>query len=606
VAEKVGLTVEELEKLVKPFEAIYTIADHSRCLAFMFGDGIVPSNVREGYLARLVLRRTLKFMREIGLEIPLSEIVKIHIDDIGNDFPELKENERYILEIVGIEEKRYRETLARGRRLVEKTSDYLARENKTEMPVDMLVDLYDTHGLPPEIVKEVAESQGIKVTIPDDFYIKVGTRHAETRLETLIEPKKFEGKIKALPETKLLFYDSPYLIEFSAKVLDVFDGKFVVLDQTCFYPEGGGQPSDKGTLDGNEVVDVQKVGEIVVHEIKGKLNKGDIVQGKIDWDGRLALMRHHTSTHLLLGAARRVLGDHVWQHGAQKGIDRSRLDISHFEQIKPEDLKKIEQLANSVIMANKPVKIEWMDRNEAEKKYGFRLYQGGVVSGKKIRVVRVEEWDVEACAGTHCLKTGEIGPFKIIRTERIQDGVERIEFVSGEAAIKYFQQRDDLLQKIADVFRVAPEKALFAAERFFDEWKKMRKEVERLREQVAELRIYNLVSKARQLKGIKLIVETIPEADMDELIRTGATLTKHDPSIVAILFSKRDGVKICGLAGETALKSGASVQEAVIMAAEIVGGKGGGRADMAQGGGPRVEKLNEAIQSTIKYFREKQ
>ncbi|MCS4542414.1 MAG: alanine--tRNA ligase-related protein, partial [Euryarchaeota archaeon] len=134
VAEKVGLTVEELEKLVKPFEAIYTIADHSRCLAFMFGDGIVPSNVREGYLARLVLRRALKFMREIGLEIPLSEIVKIHIDDLGNDFPELKENERYILEIVGIEEKRYRETLARGRRLVEKTSDYLARENKTEMP----------------------------------------------------------------------------------------------------------------------------------------------------------------------------------------------------------------------------------------------------------------------------------------------------------------------------------------------------------------------------------------------------------------------------------------------------------------------------------------
>ncbi|GAI53707.1 unnamed protein product, partial [marine sediment metagenome] len=187
-----------------------------------------------------------------------------------------------------------------------------------------------------------------------------------------------------------------------------------VLDQTLFYPEGGGQPSDVGSLEVRktkaEVVDVKKAGDIILHRVKpNPFKAGQRVRGKIDWARRSSLMRHHTGTHILLGAARRVLGDHIWQHGVQKGVERTRLDISHFKRIEPKELREIEHLANEVVMENRPVNTEWMDRNQAERKYGFDLYQGGIVPGKKIRVVEAKDWNTQACAGTHCSRTGEIG-----------------------------------------------------------------------------------------------------------------------------------------------------------------------------------------------------
>jgi len=212
-----------------------------------------------------------------------------------------------------------------------------------------------------------------------------------------------EIAVSNLPETEQLYYQGQYIREFEAKVVRVLDNEYVVLEKTCFYPEGGGQLADTGYLvsDGNkvDVVDVQKVGKVIVHKMKGTVPKeGNIVNGVIDWERRYGFMKNHTATHVINGAARRVLGQHVWQFGTQKGVDRSRLDISHYRRLTLEEVHKIETLANQVVLRNIPVETSWMPRSEAEKLYGFRLYQGGAVPGKEIRVVKSGEWDVEACA----------------------------------------------------------------------------------------------------------------------------------------------------------------------------------------------------------------
>ena len=237
----------------------------------------------------------------------------------------------------------------------------------------------------------------------------------------------------------------------------------LVLDQTLFYPEGGGQPADTGSLVGSEsmarVDDVVKVGEVILHHVSGGvLQRGERVKGMVDEERRFSLMRHHTATHILLHAAKEVLGVHIHQSGAQKGAESSRIDIRHFKHITPDELRKIEIAANRMVMANQPVEISIENRTKAEQEYGFSLYQGGVPQGKDLRVVKVAG-DIEACAGTHCRSTGEVGAIKILRVEHIQDGIERIEFAAGTAAIYSMQHLEQIASSSADVLSVQTRKS---------------------------------------------------------------------------------------------------------------------------------------------------
>nr|2ZZF_A Chain A, Alanyl-tRNA synthetase [Pyrococcus horikoshii]2ZZG_A Chain A, Alanyl-tRNA synthetase [Pyrococcus horikoshii]2ZZG_B Chain B, Alanyl-tRNA synthetase [Pyrococcus horikoshii] len=436
VAKRVGITVEELEKAIRPYELIYAIADHTKALTFMLADGVVPSNVKAGYLARLLIRKSIRHLRELGLEVPLSEIVALHIKELHKTFPEFKEMEDIILEMIELEEKKYAETLRRGSDLVRREIAKLKKKGIKEIPVEKLVTFYESHGLTPEIVKEIAEKEGVKVNIPDNFYSMVAKEAERTKEEKGEELVDFE-LLKDLPDTRRLYYEDPFMKEFDAKVLRVIKD-WVILDATAFYPEGGGQPYDTGVLivNGREVkvTNVQKVGKVIIHKVEdpGAFKEGMIVHGKIDWKRRIQHMRHHTGTHVLMGALVRVLGRHVWQAGSQLTTDWARLDISHYKRISEEELKEIEMLANRIVMEDRKVTWEWLPRTTAEQKYGFRLYQGGVVPGREIRVVKIEDWDVQACGGTHLPSTGLVGPIKILRTERIQDGVERIIFACGE------------------------------------------------------------------------------------------------------------------------------------------------------------------------------
>jgi alanyl-tRNA synthetase len=385
--------------------------------------------------------------------------------------------------------------------------------------------------------------------------------------------------------------------EFDAKVLKVIED-WVVLDQTAFYPEGGGQPYDTGVLkvDGEEVnvTDVQKIGKVILHKVEKPelFREGAKVHGRLDWDRRIQYMRHHTGTHVLMGALVRVLGKHVWQAGSQLHTDWARLDISHYKRITEEELREIERLANRVVMENRKVTWEWLPRTEAEMKYGFRLYQGGVVPGRVIRVLKIEDWDVQACGGTHLPNTGLIGPIKILRTERIQDGVERIIFAAGEAAVNWMQETERLLKKTAEVFRVPPEKVPETAERFFNEWKEARKEVEKLRKELAKLLVYELQEKVEKVGNVEFIGAVV-EGTIDDLREAANRLRKENRVIVLI---SREGHFVVAVGDNLDLKAG----ELAKVITSVAGGGGGGRKELAQGRIKNPLKAEEAIEEVKK------
>ncbi|MFA4641082.1 alanine--tRNA ligase [Pyrococcus kukulkanii] len=591
VAKRVGISVEELEMLIRPYELIYAIADHTKALTFMLADGVIPSNVKAGYLARLLIRKSIRHLRELGLEVPLAEIVAMHIKELHKTFPEFKEMEDIILEIIELEEKKYAETLRRGSDLVKREISKLKKKGIKEIPLEKLITFYESHGLTPEIVKEIAEKEGVEVKIPDNFYSLVAKEAEKTREEREEEVVDFE-LVKDLPDTRTLYYEDPFMKEFEATVLRVIDD-WVILNQTAFYPEGGGQPYDTGVLvvDGEEikVTNVQKVGKVILHKVEnpGKFKEGMKVRGRIDWDRRIQHMRHHTGTHILMGALVRVLGKHVWQAGSQLTTDWARLDISHYKRISDDELKRIEELANRVVMENRKVTWEWLPRTEAEQRYGFRLYQGGVVPGREIRVVKIEDWDVQACGGTHLPYTGLVGPIKILRTERIQDGVERIIFACGEAAVKEWQKERDLLKKASQILRVPPEKVPETAERFFTEWKEARKEVEKLRKELAKLLVYELEGKVEKINDIEFI-GAIVEGTMDDL-REAANKLRKDNRIVVLI--SREGHFVVAVGDALDLKAG----DLAKVITSTAGGGGGGRKELAQGKIKDPEKAEKAI-----------
>ncbi len=600
VADSIGTTVEKLQVLMAPVETVYSITDHSRCLAFMLGDGIIPSNVKAGYLARLVLRRTLRLMKDLDLKEPLIEIIEMQIRNFP-EYPEFRERLETIREIVALEEEKYADTIERGTKLVRKTAVHF-KEKKEKIPLGELIQLYDTHGIPPEITREVAKEIGVEVELPDTFYSLVAKKHSKA------EEEEKEALPLELAPTRKLYYEFPEKTEFYAKVLEVIENK-IILDQTLFYPEGGGQPADHGTLIVNDfvvnVADVQNLNGVIIHETDSDFGfeKGDTVKGRIDWERRMAHARHHTATHIVNESAKTVLGKHIWQTGAQKSTDRARLDLTHYKRITDDEFKEIELLANKEVMKNHPVIVKWMDRVEAEKQYGFVLYQGGVPPGKEIRILRVGN-DVEACGGTHVSNTGLIGPIKLIKTERIQDGVERIEFSAGEAAVKRWQERDELLNNSAEALRVSPEQLPDTVNRFFGEWKDQKKENERLKAELAEARVKGMMSDAVEINGLKVLSKKIPHADVEELIKAATEFSKNDDA-VALLASELGGVKLVVAAGAGAQKKGVNAGAIVREMSKLVGGGGGGKPGIAQGGGTDAAKIEEALEKGGKMVREK-
>ncbi len=588
-AARLGMKAEEFMDVIKPFESMYVVCDHTRALMFMLSDGVVPSNVRQGYFARLLVRRSLREMSQLGLHGRLSEVVALQIDQFAKDFPDLKENRDEILKLVDVEQDKYGETLTKGKGVVKRLEDSLKHQGKAISDED-LIELYDSHGLNPEVVAEFASSS---VKVPDDFYKQVAARHAKSKeAEEQAAPAELP---KGLPPTRQLFYKEPYKYKFRAKVLAVV-GDLVVLDKSYFYAEGGGQESDLGFMKDMKVVHVDKVGNVVVHRVEGEMQAkpGKLITSTIDEPRRRRLQRHHTATHIINGAARKVLGNHIWQTGAHKAADLARLDITHYADLTQDELERIERISNETVLAGIKVQSSFMERNVAEKRYGFRLYQGGAVPGKEIRVVRIGDFDVEACGGIHCRNTLEVGAIKILSTKRIQDGVVRIEFASGMSAVERMMAVWDAVTDVSVKLNTTPDGLVPAVDKLMADWRDLRKDLDSVKKGLVGETVEDLVQKAAQVKGVK-VVRHMQSEDMKHLVSLAKQLISH-PKTVAVLGSDQGGAKlVVARSQDVDLDCRGPVSQAM----KLVGGSGGGKPDFAQGGGPDAARIEQALDSAV-------
>lgn len=604
VAERLNMSTLDVDVKMTAVESAYTIADHTKALVFMLAEGVVPSNVRVGYLTRLLLRRTIRLLQNLQIEDKLADIIQMQIDRWKLNFPRIGEMRHEILEALSIEEEKYRFTLKRGIALSQRIAADLDATGKKAIPLETLVELYDSHGITPETVKETVVTQGIHIQIPENFYSLVAQRHVTfpPNAKLRAEQEDLKHQIANLPPTQALYYDDPYGKEFDATILKILNNKYIVLDRTLFYPTSGGQRSDQGTMmKGNmsaRATNITTTGNVILHAMeKMPFSEGQEIHGEIDWNRRLSLMRHHTSTHIILGAARKVIGQHVWQAGAEKQVDQSRLDITHWKRLTPTQTRRIEKLANDAVMANIPVETSWMQRGAAEMKYGHRLYQGGVVPGKQVRVVKIEGWDVETCAGTHLGTTGEVGFIKILHTERIQDGVERIVFASGSAAIMHVQQLELDLRRIAGTLKVPVDKAPSAVMEMSANLKKLTRETADFKVKQIESDLKSALDQAKAIDDISLATRVLYAIDPNTLIKIASSLLEDQPCVLLGLFTIDQSVNVIILAGKTVVNKGVNSGEIASEIAILLGGGGGGRPNFGQGGGTMTESIENALQA---------
>jgi alanyl-tRNA synthetase len=533
VAKKVGVKSKELEKLIAKLRALYSIAEHCRALLVAIHDGCLPSNVAGGYNLRSLLRRCWSLIDEHGFEVDLKRIFRAHMREFGSWFKELKEKGS-LFEIIEMEKERYERTKERGKGIVKRMI-----QRKEKFTPEKLLKLYDSHGIQPSLIKEICEEEGVRIKIPKDFYARVQALH-----EVALPEEKAKPEIEGIPKTKLLFYEKPRAKEFEAKVIAKPHPYHFVLNQTLFYPTAGGQLCDRGKLGGIPVINVEKVDGVVIHELeREELKVGKKVKGEIDWKRRKILTQHHTATHLINQAAKRLLGPHIWQHGTEKSPDRARLDITHYKSLSYEELKKIEKEANRIAKKNLKVETKFLPRREAERRYGMQIYQGGAIPGKVLRIVKIGNYDIQACGGTHCSSTREIGIIKIIGSERIQDGVSRIEFVAGKRSIEEIQKIEKILRELSKLWNVGYKDIPRTAKKFFEEWKEQRKELKFLREELTKFVLLHAISEEDYVK-IKPPVE-----DLGMLMKVIQELGDRLVGKVVLFLGKNLGYAVSRKAG---------------------------------------------------------
>lgn len=591
LSKELDISFEKLRQTIYPHEAIYTIADHTRSLLFAISDGYLPSNVGGGYNLRVILRRVLSIIDRLKWDIKIEDIMDLQIDYLKSMYPELQEHQNDIRTIIGIESSRY----VGSRERMDSIANSLIKTKKT-LTTEDLIRMYESDGITPDFLVEA----GIIESIPPSFYSKLAELHGSQKV--LQEDKKYES-VEHLQPTKLLYYEDESIREFSGKILKVINNNYIVLDQTAFYPRGGGQEPDFGEIEGMKVTDVEKHIDVVIHKLEFPSNKEVFVEGKqvkgIVYDHRRnSITRHHTATHILNSSARTNLGSWVWQNSAYKEENYARLDITHHSALNREEIERIENTANDIIRRNLPITIKIYDRGEAEQKYSFRIYQGGAVPSSNVRIVNIEGWDIEACGGTHVGTTGEIGLIKITKSERIQDGVVRLEFVAGDSAVRYIEKQEAYLNAIANILGSSKEKVLESLEKVMADQDAAKRTFRLLLKKTSDLISENILQSAKVLSGdIKIYSHKDEGLGEEYSIAIGEKSIEKDPMLVFLsLLLSGNGIRVIVFVGSKAQ----GVLSAGKIAKEIsnqLGGSGGGNERFGQGGGKHVEKIDETMKN---------
>ncbi len=495
VADKIDEDVEDLKDAVKPAAAVYSIADHMRTLVFALADGKIPSNTGGGHNLRMIYRRAKDFVEKYNWDIDLVEVARWNAEELEPMFPELLESMDEIEEILEVEAEKYEKAREKAQKKLS--------ELEEQPSVEEMVELYESHGVSPEMMEE----HGFEV--PEDFYTGVSKED-----ESVTEVEE-DFNVEGLEETEKLYYErrEPYLqdgevenFDFKASVKAVVEGEWIVLDQTMFYPQGGGQRHDVGKINSFKVEDVQKQGNIVLHRVPDHdLEEGQHVKGVVNGEKREQLTQHHSATHMVNAAAREELGEHIYQAGADKTLEKARLDITHYEKPSSENIDEIESRVRDIIEEDHNIKVLEMEKSKAEQKYGFRIYQGGAPPGNSIRLIDIEDVDIEACGGTHLTQSSRAEEFVLTGCKRIQDGVVRLEYKAGEAAREFQEELRKRVESVSEmlsaeededirevqrelcmIFSVEPEQLEDTVERFQREVEDNREKIDKLRDFLGE------------------------------------------------------------------------------------------------------------------------
>jgi len=585
VSEELGLPIEEVDAYVSGAVQVYNVLDHLKTAILMLSDGVVPSNSGEGYLARLVLRKTFRILTKLGVGLDvLHKLLDLQIRYWRDLYPSVPRAEQYIHEVVEVEFLKYSELVGRAPSVIRR---YLTK-GSTGLSLEEFVELYESHGIPPEEAAEIASRLGYSVEAPREFYSVLASRRSRApikKTEAVPVPEDIAKAILSLPETRRLFHEDPYMREFRAKVLGAF-GNYVVLDQTAFYPEGGGQKPDTGTLEVDDlvlrVVDVRKVGGVILHKVDREVPKeyvGREVVGRIDWNRRYAHMRHHTATHILLGVLRKLYGDHVWQAGAEKEVTKGRLDVTHYKLPTPEEVERMEREVNRVINEAWSVDSKLLYKYDAERLYGFRLYQGGVPLEPYIRVVEVGGLDAEACYGTHLRNTAEVGGFKIINVEKIQDGVIRFEYVAGPQLVEYVAS---LESKLREASKLVGGEVSERLPKLLKELDELRRRLQNYRDLAGKSLRRLFEAEARRVsEGCLLSVVRVEFLDEELFREVLKDYVSKVPEAVVILIAPVQQRSLIEVSEGSTASRYISAVDLVRELSSLVGGRGGGKRDHA-------------------------
>ena len=595
--------------------AMRVIADHARASAFLIADGVIPSNEGRGYVLRRIIRRAVRYGRVLGLtDAFMASVAGVVCDDMGDIYPELDKSRDFMSRVLENEETRFAETLETGLRILDERIQELKEKNEKQLPGDFVFKLYDTYGLPVDIVQDVVKEQGAdfdregyrRAREEQRRRSKSAHRDAVTeKLPDIYRELLAKGKGVDFSGYETLACDSTILALVSGQeALDAVESGWegeLVVETTPFYAESGGQQGDTGIIKSDagsaEVLDTVKRGDLIVHKVRvisGTLRAGDAVHLAVTEGRRMDIARNHTATHLLHAALRQVLGDHVKQSGSLVAPDHLRFDFTHFSGVSTVELQKVEDIVNEKIRADLPVDTEVMSQEEAISRGAMALF--GEKYGDTVRVVNIPEFSMELCGGTHLERTGQAGFFKITSESSVSAGLRRIEACTGSTAVNLVHQMENTISDMASTLKCPVTAVKEKVESLSSRVKQLEKDLQKALASKAAAGIDDILENARQVNGITAIAEVVDVPDAKALREAGDRIRDRLKSGVVVLGAENNGkaLLLCVVTKDLAGKichAGKIIKEV----ASVVGGGGGGRPDMAQAGGSRPEKLEEAV-----------
>lgn len=593
--------------------AMKVIADHSRAAAFLIGDGVLPSNEGRGYVLRRIMRRAIRYGRNIGLTRPfLHETARVVFDIMKPEYPDLSEAAAFITNVIKNEEIRFSETLDHGLKILNDGLADLKAKGQTRVSGDLIFKLYDTFGFPVDIVQDVVRDEKLSLDMEGfDQYMEAQRERSRSvaafaeisdaykNLSAAGVMPEFVGYDKISCDSKVLV-----LVEDGRETRSAAKGQTVevVVEVTPFYGEAGGQAGDTGKITGDdldmEITDtIKDPTGLIIHKgkiISGCIKKGETVTLTVDKSKRDATKCNHTATHILHFALRKILGDHVKQAGSLVAPDRLRFDFTHFSQTDPETLDKIETLVNQKIRQNIPVRMVEMDAEEAFKTDATALFEEKY--GDRVRVISMNDFSKELCGGTHTDMTGNIGLFKITGESSVASGIRRIEALTGAAAVEYIQKDSKIINDSARLLKENPEAVPGRIKKILSAQKSLEKELEQLKANIA-MRSADWTEKdIKSINDIKVLAKKVTAGTPAELRDLADRFKEKIKTGIVVLGSSADSKALLIVVVTKDLTDRFHAGKIVKEVASVVGGGGGGRPDMAQAGGTQPENLDRALE----------